>query len=569
MSRILRQRRGVTGSPIYRLAVDVARNQITWDQAIRHAQSYRMASELADGDLIDLDRQAHFEAQTNPEFGLLIQRLTVAAARAKGFEKVYVDLAMNLVEMLEQAGLEQERDYYLGEALRAAQRVSYQTGYRRVLNRMARYASLEHNDAEARGYLAEQLAIGREESDTREDVDTAIMLADMALADGDRTTAHDLYQRAARSGRRLAYDSAVVNALLQLTSLAVESGDLDGASRLLRQAEEAAERTVDRRLQSRVALRYGEVRYGQGDPDGALRHLEVALRGSRQDEDLDIESRSLRLLADCHLDLNDLEEATQYLRDLVDIEKRLGHQYDAGRALTDLARTSVQLGRNEEALKALSEAREFARLLDDSQLTIDVHGLLGAVLVAQGNEHGSLEAYDVAVRESRMIEDIDGEIRWLLGAAEAMLRFRGSAEARPVIDQARRLSRRTDDMLLRSEVEGLQGQVALVDERFTEAVHSFSEAASLAREAGNIGLQLHYLPVLARLALEDGDDEKLEQHLTEIASLADQVDEPRRKCGIHGQLGSLYQRAGDYDHAIDHFGRAAELAGQVGDERLR
>src|SRR5690606_36363240 len=153
--------------------------------------------------------------------------LTVAAARTKGFEKVYVDLALNLVEMLERARLEDERDYYLNEALQASRRVAYQTGYRRVLNRMALYASLEHNDADARRYLAEQLAVGREDADTREDVDTAILIADMALMDGERTTAHDLYQRASRSGRRLGYDTAVVSALLNQAQLVLENGDAD------------------------------------------------------------------------------------------------------------------------------------------------------------------------------------------------------------------------------------------------------------------------------------------------------------------------------------------------------
>src|SRR5918996_1642934 len=100
-SQLLQRRRGIQATSIYRLAVAVASGRITWKQALSEARSLRVVAERADGDLIELDRQAQLEARSNLEFGLLLARLTVAAARAKGFEKVYVDLSLNLVEMLQ------------------------------------------------------------------------------------------------------------------------------------------------------------------------------------------------------------------------------------------------------------------------------------------------------------------------------------------------------------------------------------------------------------------------------------------------------------------------------------
>lgn len=569
LSRILGRRHGITGSPIYRLAVDVATGRITWEQALRHARSYRMASELADGDLIDLDRQAAFEAQRNAEFGLLLQRLTVAAARAKGFEKVYVDLSLNLVEMLERAGLIEERDYYLSEALSAAQRISYQTGYRRVLNKMARYASLEHNDAEARRYLAEQLAVGREEADSREDVDTALLLADMALQDGDRTTAHDLYHRAARSGRRLGYDSAVVNALLKQVNLTIESNDLDGAARMMQQAEDAVSRTVDSRLQGRVALQSGELELKRGQFARAADHFRVALNQARTDEDLEIESQTLHGLARALEEMDETDEAASCYAELAELERRLGHRLETGLALTALGRLHLESRRYGEALRALSEAREIARRVRNPPLIIDVHGLLGAVLTAEGNVQGALEAYDVAVTEAREIEDHETEIRWLLGAAEAMLRFRGPTEARSVVERARRLSHQSEDRVLQSQVEALQGQVALVEERHLEAAHAFTKAERLAREAGALSMSLHYLPILAKLAADQDDEETTQRYIDEIVETAGQVGDPRRRCSAHGQVASILHRAGRVEEAIEHYQQAAELAHAIGDHRLR
>lgn len=567
-SRLLRQRRGITGSPIYRLAYDVATRRMSWEQALHTAQSYQIAAELSDGDLIELDRQAAFEAQTNLEFALLLERLTVAAARSKSFEKVYVDLALNLVEMLERAGLEDERDYYLNEALHAAQRVSYQSGYRSVLNRMARYASLEHNDADARRYLAEQLAIGREDNDTRDDVDTAILIADMALIDGDRTTAYDLYQRASQSGKRLGYDSAVVAALLKQAQLVTDGEDYESAERLLRSAEEIAGRTADDRLQARVALRLGEMQLRNGNPEAAIEQLEIALKQAEIDDDLMVRAEATSGLATAMRDTSQRHEAMQRYRTLVDLELQAGNRRQAGDALVELSNLYLEVGRFDEALSSLAQAREMAFSSGDRRMSITVHGLLGTVLVARGDERGALEAFDVAVSESRDIDDIENEVRWLLGAAEAMLRFSGPAEARPVVDRVRRLARRLGDVALEAQAEGLHGQIALVDGRLGDAMRAFGLAERMSRDSGNVAMSLHYLPILARLAIEDEDNERASQYLEQINEQAPLLQDARSRCRLYGQVASIHNRLGDTEAAIESYRLAGEASAQAGDQRL-
>ncbi|HLT17970.1 MAG TPA: hypothetical protein VKZ96_00835, partial [Thermomicrobiales bacterium] len=58
ISQLLRRRHGVQGTSIYRLAQAVATGRMSWQQALSEARSLRVVSELADGDLIDLERQA-------------------------------------------------------------------------------------------------------------------------------------------------------------------------------------------------------------------------------------------------------------------------------------------------------------------------------------------------------------------------------------------------------------------------------------------------------------------------------------------------------------------------------
>ncbi len=567
-SRMLRRHRGITGNPIYRLAVNVATGHMSWEQALAQAQSYRVAAQLSDGDLLDLDRQADFEAQTNMQFGLLLERLTVAAARTKGFEKVYVDLALNLVEMLERARLEDERDYYLNEALQASRRVAYQTGYRRVLNRMARYASLEHNDADARRYLAEQLAVGREDADTREDVDTAILIADMALMDGERTTAHDLYQRASRSGRRLGYDTAVVSALLNQAQLVLENGDADSAERLLREAVDVAGRTSNVRLQARVAQRLGELKLSTGDAENAIEHLEAALLQAERDDDLAARSAATQGLAAAQRDTGRRTEAIASYQSLIDLELQVGNRRQAGLALTEQASLMLETGRYDEALDTLAQAREMAQGSDDAAMSMMVHGLLGTVLLAKRDYRGALEAFDIAVMEARECEDVESEVRWLLGASEAMLRFSGPAEARPLVDRVRRLSRRLGNLSLEAQAEGLHGQIALVDDRPGDAMRAYSLADRMAREAGNGVLSLQYLPILARLAIQDEDIERATVHLEQLEEEAAAVDDIVSRCRVYGQVASIYSRLGNTEKAIVNYRNAESAATEVGDQRL-
>ncbi|CAN5622715.1 hypothetical protein BH23CHL2_BH23CHL2_06140 [soil metagenome] len=569
ISQFLRNRRGIEATSIYRLAVVVATGRISWHDALAEARSPRVVADLADGDLIELDRQAQFEARQNLEFGLLLARLTVAAARAKGFEKVYVDLSLNLVEMLQRAGLDEERDYYLRQAMSSAQRISYQSGYRSVLNRMARYASMEHNDLEARQYLAEQLTVGREESDTPEDVETAILLADMALRDDQRTLAHDLYQRAARSARRLGLFSLVVEALLRQVSIVLENGDSDGAMRILRQAEEVSDRTVDSRLRARVAERHGELQLDAGEFHQAATNFELALRFARDDEDLALEGRSLHGLARARARLGDPEIAADLYREYIQLETSVGNHAEAGTAQLELAEILIDSRDYEGSLRALAAAREAATRTKNSEMTVRVHGLLGTLMVVRGEADAALEAFEVAVTTSREIGDPASEVYWLLGAAEAILRFQRTGDARNMIDRASRLSRSLDNPMYQAQIAGLKGQIALVEGRPQEASRSFSEASEIAEQNGRYSISVHYLPILARLALDRDEAEESLRCMTRALELAGEFGDKRQLCLLNLQTGRIHRQIDDPESAVPYFENATRLASETDDLRLR
>ncbi len=567
-SRWLRRYKGIEANPVYRLAVDVATGKLTFDRALASVQSNQVISGLADGDLMELDRQAEFETKSNVEFGLLLSQLNAAAARAKGFEKVYVDLCLRVADLFETSGRIPERDYYLRESVQAAQRTSYVAGQRRVSGRLARQAYERGDRDEARRLWLTQLEAGRDEADTREEVDTALRLANLALSDGDAAEAYELFHRAGKSGRRLGLYSEVVESLLAQVAITRERGELQNALMLLRQAEEAADRTADSHLQGQVAYRIGVLLCDLGRVSDAVPYLETALGHARDLSDLQMETRSLNLLANIQLRLGHDDSAVTHYEDLVSLEDRTGNRVETGRALCQLGALYFDSNRLDDAYHVLTRARDISLYGGDTDLNVQVHGLLGSVLVAQGRERDALEALEVAVAGSRSADDYESEARWLIAAGEAMLRFGGPEDAAALADRAEVLARTSGDHALRAQVFGLTGQIALVDGRLKDAADAFASAVAAARAGGDPQETLRYLPLLARLSVETGEVDQAFRYLESAIEQAEALDDRARLCSLLGQTARLYQRQTEYDEAIAYYERTLTVAQELQDDML-
>lgn len=567
-SRWLRRYQGTEANPIYRLAVDVATGRISFERALDAAESHTVNGRLADGDLIDLDQQVESEARGNLQFALILARLNAATARAKGFEKVLVDLYLRIAELLEDDRDEAEREYNFREALHVARKISYVSGQRRALNRLARI-SFERGDTEdARDLLLQQLEAGREESDTGDEIETAILLADISLADGDVATAHDLYHRAARSARRIGFHTGAVDALLRQVSIQRERGDLHSSLQLLRQASESADRTVDTALQAEIAFRTGELMRELEMPKEALERLTVALQRARTLGNMAMEARSLLMLAQIEQRLGRDEQALQHYEDAVGLGPGLENRGDVAQALLAIGEIHLARSRPSAAISALSEARDMVLYSDDTELLMRVHGLLGKALAEQGREREALAALQTALATSRALGDPTEEARWIITVAEVMLRTGETDNAGELAERAEQLARRSRDNELRVAVYSLNGQVALVDRRLQDAEDAFASATAASRAAGRTGEALRYLPLLARLAAESGELDGAIRYLDEAVAESLAAGDEARACMFHGQAARLLGGAGRIDDAEARYRKALSLGQSVGDARL-
>jgi tetratricopeptide (TPR) repeat protein len=223
----------------------------------------------------------------------------------------------------------------------------------------------------------------------------------------------------------------------------------------------------------------------------------------------------------------------------------------------------------DQALRALAEARDASARMQNAEMAIRVHGLLGTLMVVKGEADAALEAFEIAVTTSRQIDDAASEVYWLLGAAEAVLRFRRSSDARNMIDRAARLSRSLDNPMYEAQVAGLKGQLALIEGRSQEAARSFSDAAEIALDNDRPRVGAHYLPILARLALDRDEPNEALQYMQRALNISADFGDARQLCLLNIQTGRIYKQIDEPENALPYFTEAARLVEESEDRHLR
>lgn len=104
---------------------------------------------------------------------------------------------------------------------------------------------------------------------------------------------------------------------------------------------------------------------------------------------------------------------------------------------------------------------------------------------------------------------------------------------------------------------------------YSDGMAGARDGLARARQLGDIGLQVDFLYLLARLHWNLSDfSASLERHLEEL-KLAERLGDKSRLARTHGGLGLTYLRSGRDQDALHHFERGLDYAAQAGDLRMR
>lgn len=569
--RWLRRRQGIERNPLYRIAVETFEGHLTVEQAYAAAEHPSTVARLADGDLWEVLDEAGRAALDHPEHALLLTRLVILAARQKGFDRVLMEANLRAADILAEYAdgdaeqvreRQREQELHLQEALRAARRIANAAGQRRALARLARLAWARGDHEQARVLLQRQLESGREDTDTVEDVETALMLGDLARQEGNLSAAREFYNRASRSARRVGHYAGMVDALLRHVTILRELGDLDAAYALLQQAQEAAERMIDHRLQAEIAIQIGALLIERRRWSQARTALLSALERARTAGDLALESRCLTGLTQIERQAGKYRDAADHLHQLANLEQRLGNRRAAARALLDAAELALEGQQPQRALQLLQLAQQ-NEITEDPTLRQRFLGLSGLAHAALDHRGEALEYLYQAFRLAQQSGDAKEQARWLLGAGEVLLEFGELKEAVTVAQHATGLVRAAGDARLAAQLALLHGSIAAARGLRREAEQRLLQACEYADEAGDLTTQERALLMLAELQLQETDPHGAIGYLRQALELATTTGNDELRARLHGRIARLYQAIHFFTEAEEHYRAAYEVAKDI------
>ena len=560
VGRWLRRRQGIERNPIYRLSIDVAEGRMTPEAAYQAVERSSLLNRLADGDMWQLDREAELLAIDDPERALLLIRLTILAARYKGFDRLLVDCNLRAADLVASMGNLRDQELHLREALHAAERIANIPGKRRALSRLARLNFDRGETDRARELLNRQLESGREDSDTLEDVETAILLGDLARTEDDPIGAQEFYQRAARSARRVGHFAGVVDALLRQVVILRELGELDDAILILQQAQEAADRTVDLRSQAEIAIQTGAILSEQHLYQQARTQLMTALERSRAMPDIAIESRCLTGLARVEQRSGRSYDAAGHFEELAELELRLGNRSASVQARIESAGIFLSHRDPNRALSTLQQAQPLADSLEDPAVHQQVLGSLGLVYGALNRRNDAVETLMSAVQQARRAGDTEQEARWLLGIGDVLLDFNELDDALAIANHSLEIAKERGIERLQAQSMGLIGSISLARGLYRDAEEQVAQALALAHRQGSAQDQLGYLQLLAQIGQQAGQPQAAMRYLRQALDVATLYAGPEARVRLHGQLARLHASQNQLEQAAEHYSSAISAA---------
>lgn len=522
---------------------------------------------LSDDDFKVLDQMIDERIGSDREFATVLARLTHAAAHAKGFDRQTVDAALRLDGLLPADDPGREREKLLRDAYRAAQRAGYVQGGRKALARLGHRAVASGDGERARVLLQQQVDLGPEQSDTEDEVDSAIMLGDILRRDGDTQGAMALFERSVRSSERLGFLQGVAAGSVRVIDLRRGTLDPQSLADLQAKALDAAQRSGDSAIESRLIANYAATLVQLGQLDEAATQLETGLRIAREIGDLSLENHCLEALSNVERELGNMQDVAEREAELVDVEVRRGKGPAAAHDAVQHGSTLLSLGRLEAARAAYNQAVELARSVGHELLEQRAYGGLGVTYSQMNLPVEALNHLMLALDLARSSGDGAHEAQWLASIGEALWKFDQPADAVKAIQQAIVAARSADDPALEAGMLSLLGQISVSSGEPDRARLYYSQALGLYRELGETEAEIQTLSAVGALAMDADQPAEAIRLYDEALHLAAGADQRAAAVRIYGRLARLSQRQGDDEAALEALEQAASLAETIPDQR--
>ncbi len=528
--------------------------------AISEVRHPAVLDALSDDDFLILSELIDERIDSDREFAQVLARLTHAAAHAKGFDRQTVDAALQLDVLLPAEDPAREREKLLRDAYKAAQRSGYVLGGRRALGRLG-HRELASGEAEkARVLFQQQLDLGPANSDSPDEVESAMMLGDIILRDGDAETALHLYARAEESARRLRYSRGLADALVRRLDIDGERIDLEARAGLEEDLLRLSTELHDDLILTQLIGRHASTLMSLHRYEDVAAHLEDGLEVAREMQDLELENACLAMLSEVEQKIGRFDNAVDRQRDLIQVEERLGNVPAAAADAVHYGSTLLTLGRYDDACEVFERAIQLAEDAGDRYVAQRAYGGLGVTLSAMNHPIDALNNLMQALEIARDTQDVAHEAQWLGSIGEALWKYNQREDALRSIHQAIEAARKVDDVDLQAGMYSLLGQIALSDRDIRQSVHFYHQALDLYRELGRKDEEVNVLSQLGTMAMDSGQVKDAMALYQDALNLAAESGQRGAAVRLYGRLGRLAQKQGDTRAALIALEQAVEIA---------
>lgn len=229
----------------------------------------------------------------------------------------------------------------------------------------------------------------------------------------------------------------------------------------------------------------GHVHRDMGDYKMAFEFFNESLKLAREMGDRPLESSALIGLANIHNCEGDLEEAVIKFQDAIDILAPLGPSAQLARAYNNIGDSLIKLGRLDEAIECLEGAVDVGEKIGNLVAQGFGRTFLAICYARKGNLEQAMVFIDKAIGDLGTAHDKMGFIQ----AIATLGMIHGKAKN---YDMALSEIEKADEMAVKSNLDGLRGEVLIEKARVLAAMGDierawvvYQEAIELYRRVGN------------------------------------------------------------------------------------
>ena len=562
-TRWIGSRTGVERHPLYGLGLQVQKGKLTLEQATARVEATRDLRDLADSQLVELDKGIAELIPTNRSFAFVLASLNYAVARAKGFRRVQVDCGLRLVDLTYET---QGKITLLREAVNASRKSGYRRGEKVALATLANLLAQDGRYEEAIGLYKDQIESAKAGGYAAIDAESLLALGDIYRVRGEVDEALETFERAVRVAGSAGQPAEQIEALTRAAELSLLKGNPATALDALQRGLLIAEASKDRRLEADLAGLLGDLLRDLNRADDALLAYRraLSLNGDEVQGQIDILTRLVPLCAEA----GHWQDTADYARQGLILSDG---QYQSQEVLwlLDLAMALMELGRDLEAIDAARDALVMARLTEPGgRLEHDSLGRLGTLLTETGRPDEAVAVLEAALELSVILNDGSAGATWLTHLARCAWYSGDMSGAIQRYTEALSAARQLEDRPLEAHILGSLGTLLRETGQQRRSLEYYHQALELSKMANDGREVVRYLTQMGRTYGDLRQHDDARRSFNEALTLARRIEDKRGQVEVHRRFANLLRSRRDREGAMAQITAAAALIAGIDDPRL-